>query len=1056
MAEEHYLGNPLLKKANTTIELSQEQLLELAKCSEDVIYFAKNYIKIVTLDEGLVNFKPYPFQETMLKNFKEKRFNVCKLPRQPLWINTPIPTTRGWVKMRDVAVGDQVYNPDGLPVRVIKKSETFYNKKCYKVHFHTGECIIADEEHMWKISHNNSEVIWQTKDLFNNFKHNNLFYIKAASIPEGYDVDFHNSPICKKHYIVKVEIVSSVPTACITVDDPSHLFLCGKSFIPTHNSGKSTTTVAFLVHDIVFNEHTSIAILANKASTAKEILSRLQTAYENLPKWMQQGVKSWNKTSMELENGSKVIAASTSASSVRGGTYSILMLDEYAFVPQQVANNFMRSVYPTITSGKETKVIVVSCVTKDTYILTEKGYRKIERLIDPDKLGPYFTDDYSVYGKKGFHDGKVILNNGKVDTKIIHTKYGKIECSFQHKFWTKKGTHQGIYRAHSLQNNDYISIKYNTQIFGNLDYVGLEKDKSGFACQYMNKDIAYLVGLFLSKGYVRGTRVVIAYEGDLKECLDHLNLVWIKLDKLQYVIYNTNLINLLTLLGFKFTECKEIPDKVVSWSRENIVSMLKGILDTSSNYYEKEKQIECVIGSDELANQFKLLLANLGILSTHNKRNNKNYVSINLEFNANYNQIFNDRRIKNNFFSTIIGAIKKEDSICDFIKDKVDSTLVWTRIINVEESSNEVYDVSLPEIEGDYWCHSVLYNNFLGFQTPQGMNHYYKLWMDAKNGKNNYHPFEIHWSDVPGRDEAWKQEQINNLGLKDFEQEFSTEFLGSSETLISGTKLAQIVHKKPIKSIKSLDVFHEPKKEHVYVTVVDTARGVEKDYHAFTVIDITQLPYEVVAKYKNNEIKPELYSYVVKDTAFTYNQSYILCEVNDIGYQIARDLVEDEYPNMLMCSTKSRSGQFVGQNFSGKFEYGVKMQKNIKKVGALKLKTLIEENKLIINDVDIFSELTTFIQKGTTFEAEIGKNDDLVMCLLIFAWLTTNQYFKDITDIDIRTKLLQEQKDKEEEDLLPFGFIPQDDTIQVDQDGTVWQAVEQDEMNAILSMFNMY
>lgn len=689
-SEEHYLGNPLLKKANTAVELSQEQLIEMAKCIDDPIYFAKNYIKIVTLDDGLVNFEPYPFQEEMLTNFHRKRFNVCKLPRQPLWIETPIPTTKGWKSLGNVEIGDYVFDPDGGPVLVVDKTQVFRNTPCYKITFSCGEEIIADEDHLWLI---NGTTI-RTSDAYNQFVKGIQLSIKEAKAPE-----FYIKSYCSDHIIENIEPVDSVPVVCITVESDEHLFLCGRNFIPTHNSGKSTTTVAFLVHHIVFNEHTSIAILANKASTAKDILARLQTAYENLPKWMQQGVKSWNKTSMELENGSKVIAASTSASSVRGGTYSLLMLDEYAFVPQQVAENFMRSVYPTITSGRDSKVIVVS--------------------------------------------------------------------------------------------------------------------------------------------------------------------------------------------------------------------------------------------------------------------------------------------------------------------------------------------------------------------TPAGLNHYYKLWMDAKDGKNDYHPFEIHWSDVPGRDAEWRDTQIKNIGQKAFDQEFNTDFLGSSETLISGSKLANIVTTDAIKRLNDLDLYSEPKDEHVYVTIVDTARGVGKDYSAFVVMDVTNLPYKVVAKYRSNDIKPEMYSYVVKDVASKFNTSYILCEVNDIGNQIARDLVEDGYSNMLFCSTRARSGQYIGQNFSGKYELGVKMQKNIKKLGALNLKTLIEEDKLEVNDYDIFAELTTFIQKGPSFEAEAGKNDDLVVCLLLFAWLTTNQYFKDITSIDLRQKMITEKKEKQEEEILPFGFVDRDSSVIIDnKTGLLWNSVEQEEMFDVLYSSN--
>jgi hypothetical protein len=329
--------------------------------------------------------------------------------------------------------------------------------------------------------------------------------------------------------------------------------------------------------------------------------------------------------------------------------------------------------------------------------------------------------------------------------------------------------------------------------------------------------------------------------------------------------------------------------------------------------------------------------------------------------------------------------------------------------------------------------------------------------MNAVKGENKYCPLEIKWNDVPGRDEKWRLDQIANTNEKDFNQEFNTEFLGSSETLISGSKLSTIVTNHPLKSSNSLDVYEEAKENHVYVTLVDTARGVEKDYHAFVIIDITSPPYKVVAKYKNNEIKPEVYSYNVKNIANSYNESYLLCEVNDIGNQTAKDLMEDEYPNMLMCSTKSRSGQYVGQNLSGKYEFGVKMQKNIKKIGCLKLKTLIEENILIINDSEIFSELTTFVQKGATFEAESGKNDDLVMCLVMFAWLTTNEYFKDIINVDLRQRLIAEKKEKDEADLLPFGYssITEQEVIDT-AGGVMWEVVNDNELSSMLNIFNYY
>ena len=514
--EEHYLGNPLLKKANTAINFTQDQVLEFLRCKDDPVYFAKKHVKIVSLDEGLTPFRPYDFQESLIRNFHENRFNICKMPRQ---------------------------------------------------------------------------------------------------------------------------------------------------------TGKSTTVVTYLLHYAVFNDSTNIGILANKAATARELLGRLQTAYENLPKWMQQGIISWNKGSLELENGSKILAASTSASAVRGMSFNILFLDEFAFVPNHIAESFFASVYPTITSGKSTKVIMVS--------------------------------------------------------------------------------------------------------------------------------------------------------------------------------------------------------------------------------------------------------------------------------------------------------------------------------------------------------------------TPHGMNHFYRYWHDAERGKNEYIPTEVHWSEVPGRDSVWKEQTIANTSEQQFKVEFECEFLGSVDTLIAPSKLRTLVYDSPIQRSAGLDVYEAVKENHDYIITVDVARGVSEDYSAFVVVDITEFPHKVVAKYRNNEIKPMLFPNIIYEVARNYNMSYILCEVNDIGDQVASLLHYDlEYQNVLMCSMRGRAGQVVGQGFSGKkTQLGVKMSKTVKKVGSLNLKTLIEENKVIFSDYEIISELTTFIQKNNSFEAEEGCNDDLAMCLVIYAWLVAQDYFKELTDQDIRKRLYEEQKNQIEQDMAPFGFI---------------------------------
>ncbi len=221
------------------------------------------------------------------------------------------------------------------------------------------------------------------------------------------------------------------------------------------------------------------------------------------------------------------------------------------------------------------------------------------------------------------------------------------------------------------------------------------------------------------------------------------------------------------------------------------------------------------------------------------------------------------------------------------------------------------------------------------------------------------------------------------------------------------------------------------------------------DYSAFVVVDITTFPHKVVAKYRDNTIKPMLFPSVIYEVARSYNQAFILCEVNDVGDQVASILQYDlEYQNLLMCSMRGRAGQIVGQGFSGqKTQLGVKMSKTVKKVGSLNLKAMIEEDKLIFCDYDIISELTTFISKSNSFEAEEGCNDDLAMCLVIYAWLVAQDYFKELTDQDIRKRLYEEQKNQIEQDMAPFGFIDDglDASSFVDSDGDRWSVAKNDE-----------
>ena len=513
---DQYLGNPNLKKGHTKSRFTKKQIEEVLKCLDDPKYFISSYLKIVTIDKGLVPFEMYDFQKNMVDTFHENRFTICKLPRQ---------------------------------------------------------------------------------------------------------------------------------------------------------SGKSTIIVSYLLHYVLFNDNVNVAILANKSSTARDLLGRLQLAYEHLPKWMQQGVLNWNKGSIELENGSRIVAASTSSSAVRGSTFNIIFLDEFAYVPNNIAEEFFSSVYPTISSGKSSKVMIVS--------------------------------------------------------------------------------------------------------------------------------------------------------------------------------------------------------------------------------------------------------------------------------------------------------------------------------------------------------------------TPHGMNMFYKMWMDATNKKNDYVPTEVHWSEVPGRDEEWKEQTIRNTSLEQFQTEFECEFLGSVDTLINPSKIKTMAVIDPKRSPMGLDVYEMPIKEHTYTMTVDVSRGLSNDYSAFCIVDVTQTPYKLVAKFRDNEIKPLLFPSVIEKVAKVYNNAFVLVEINDLGQQVADNLqFELEYDNMMMVTQRGRSGQVLGGGFSGRGnQLGLRMTKGTKKIGTSNMKSLIEGDKLLINDFDVIAELSTFISKGKSFEAESGATDDLVMCLVIFSWLANQRYFKELTDVDVRGQMFADQKNALEADMAPFGFI---------------------------------
>lgn len=309
--------------------------------------------------------------------------------------------------------------------------------------------------------------------------------------------------------------------------------------------------------------------------------------------------------------------------------------------------------------------------------------------------------------------------------------------------------------------------------------------------------------------------------------------------------------------------------------------------------------------------------------------------------------------------------------------------------------------------------------------TPNGLNHFYKTCMGAKEGTNGYQYIEVPWQRVPGRDEKWRQETLGAMDFdyEKFAQEFECAWLGSSGTLISGACLKTLVNKTPLNSRDGLTQYVPPQEGRQYVITVDVSRGKGLDYSAFQVIDITAMPYVQVCVYKNNMVTPVDYSSVIHRVAKSYNNATILVEINDVGQQVADILYYDyDCENLIYTENAGARGKRISGGFHKAADRGIRTTKTVKALGCSMLKLLVEQYQLIIHDHDTIHELSRFSKKGSSYEAESGAHDDLVMCLVLFAWMSDQQYFKDLTNINTLMKLRDKSEEDMENDLLPFGF----------------------------------
>ena len=317
--------------------------------------------------------------------------------------------------------------------------------------------------------------------------------------------------------------------------------------------------------------------------------------------------------------------------------------------------------------------------------------------------------------------------------------------------------------------------------------------------------------------------------------------------------------------------------------------------------------------------------------------------------------------------------------------------------------------------------------------TANGVgNVFHKLWEGAVTETNEYKSFRVDWWDVPGRDAAWKATTVANTSELQFEQEFGNTFHGRGNTLIAANHLLSQKAMDPIYFMENVSIYKEPVSGHDYIMTVDVAKGRGQDYSTFTIIDISSEAFEQVATFRDNNISPMLLPDLVYKWANTYNEAYVIVESNDQGVVVCNGLYYDlEYENMFVESVVKKNS------------IGATMTRRVKRIGCSSIKDLIEQRKLTINDANTIIEMTTFVAKGSSYQAVAPNHDDLMMNLVLFAWFTTTDIFSSISDIDMKNMLYREQLQAIQDDMIPFGFIQGsrgDNRAKTfkDEDGTVW------------------
>ena len=335
--------------------------------------------------------------------------------------------------------------------------------------------------------------------------------------------------------------------------------------------------------------------------------------------------------------------------------------------------------------------------------------------------------------------------------------------------------------------------------------------------------------------------------------------------------------------------------------------------------------------------------------------------------------------------------------------------------------------------------------------TPNGLNHFYKIWDGAVKGKNGYAWVRVSWDRVPGRDAAWKEKTLAaiNYDEEKFAQEYCCEFMGSSGTLLDSNTLKSLTWQDPINQgskktnqplppiaqLVETKVYHFPEPNGIYVQVVDVSRGKGIDYSTISVMRVDKMPYVQVATFRSNLITPIDYAEVVYEMGRYYNEALTLVEINDIGGQVVDILMDSyDYDNIVYTHSAGKNGKQVSSGFGHNVDRGIRTTKTVKAIGCSGLKMLVSQQQMIVNDFQTIEELSRFSKKGTSYEAEPGYNDDTVMCLVLFSWLAQQSYFQDVTDINTLSALRQKTLREIEDDVVPVGIINDGNDWHTDDD----------------------